>query len=731
MLPTALFRLIVLFKRLRYYRFNLSLTLLSISSLSSLLSFILILKSKNKNNRKYIIDSKYVHDVAINKRVNKDIYDQNYFLFKNFTNSNFINQFSVILRILFSNNNKHWIQLFSQIILLVTRTYLSLLITKLDSQIVKDIISFNKYMFLKGLGYWFILALPSSLTNSLIKFNSRSLSLNFKKLLTNHIQHIYLNKNLTYYKIQNITKNKNNSKQSERTIVNNIDTIISNDITSFTTLLVSTFDNFTKPIIDLILFSIYLRDNLGSLTIISIFANYFFSFYLLKRFYPNLKRLTNFNLNLNNLYYNFNLNLISNNEEISFYQGSNKIEIFKNMKILDLILKNMKAYQFKIFNYNFFKNYLTKYIWSALGYFFSSIPILFSSTSKIPITSVTSTSTNMKNFIINKRLMLSLSDAGSRLMNSIKDFNKLTILTNRIFTLLLILYNSNYKHSSFNQVGTVQKNFNDGIRFENINIINPFTNPNSILMKNLNFQFLSTGNKTSNSLLVLNSNNNGGDLIKKIISQLMPIFNKNSLLSIPNKRLLMTLPKQTYFVKNGTLRDQIIYPINSYQFFNDFKLDDSIIKNILMELKLSYLLKENSLDSIKNWSTVLSGGEKQRLNFARLLFHKPHFVVLDDSTNAISIDMENYLFHLLHCYNFNFITISQRTSLIKFHDHILKIDKNTEKIENDEPELTWNLQTLGTEEAITTLDMEIEQLKDKLSNIDKWEQERIELKKNM
>lgn len=63
-------------------------------------------------------------------------------------------------------------------------------------------------------------------------------------------------------------------------------------------------------------------------------------------------------------------------------------------------------------------------------------------------------------------------------------------------------------------------------------------------------------------------------------------------------------------------------------------IDDMI--QVLERVRLGDILSRfNGLDSIYEWSSVLSLGEQQRLAFARLLLSKPKLVLLDESTSAL------------------------------------------------------------------------------------------------
>lgn len=69
---------------------------------------------------------------------------------------------------------------------------------------------------------------------------------------------------------------------------------------------------------------------------------------------------------------------------------------------------------------------------------------------------------------------------------------------------------------------------------------------------------------------------------------------------------------------------------------------------------------------------MLSGGEKQRIAMARLIYHKPLYAILDECTSAVSIDMEGHLYGYMKQIGITLITVSHRQTVWKFHDYLLR-----------------------------------------------------------
>lgn len=71
----------------------------------------------------------------------------------------------------------------------------------------------------------------------------------------------------------------------------------------------------------------------------------------------------------------------------------------------------------------------------------------------------------------------------------------------------------------------------------------------------------------------------------------------------------------------GNLRDQIIYPDTYADMINKQITEEDLLK-IMRMVHLEHIVERDSFHVVKDWTDILSGGEKQRMAIARLFYHK-------------------------------------------------------------------------------------------------------------
>ena len=77
------------------------------------------------------------------------------------------------------------------------------------------------------------------------------------------------------------------------------------------------------------------------------------------------------------------------------------------------------------------------------------------------------------------------------------------------------------------------------------------------------------------------------------------------------------------------------------------------------------------------WDQTLSGGEKQRLTFARVLLHNPDIIVLDEATSALDPKSQDSLMAILseRLPNRTIVSVGHRQELEQFHSRKLVLER--------------------------------------------------------
>jgi putative ATP-binding cassette transporter len=132
---------------------------------------------------------------------------------------------------------------------------------------------------------------------------------------------------------------------------------------------------------------------------------------------------------------------------------------------------------------------------------------------------------------------------------------------------------------------------------------------------------------------------------------------------------LLVLPQRPY-VPTGTLRRAVTYP--------DAAHSRSIAETakVLEKVELGHLAAR--LDEEGPWDQILSGGEKQRLAFARLFLHRPDIIVLDEATAALDSRSQDRLMGLLsrEFTDATVISIGHRPELAAFHQRKIVLERS-------------------------------------------------------
>ncbi|MEP7454562.1 ABC transporter ATP-binding protein/permease [Phyllobacterium sp. SB3] len=99
--------------------------------------------------------------------------------------------------------------------------------------------------------------------------------------------------------------------------------------------------------------------------------------------------------------------------------------------------------------------------------------------------------------------------------------------------------------------------------------------------------------------------------------------------TLPANKTIIYMPRLPYFPP-GSLREAMSYPLGKDGF------TDEQLVGALHELGLKRL--ESMLDFNARWDRELSDDEQQSLAFARLMLHKPDWVVIDEALDAMEAD---------------------------------------------------------------------------------------------
>lgn len=135
---------------------------------------------------------------------------------------------------------------------------------------------------------------------------------------------------------------------------------------------------------------------------------------------------------------------------------------------------------------------------------------------------------------------------------------------------------------------------------------------------------------------------------------------------LPAGASVMFVPQRSY-LPTGPFKEALCYPHAADSF------DDDTCRRVLAQCGLDQKIQD--LTEYDNWRQRLSGGEQQRVAFARVLLHAPDFVFLDEATSALDPELETRLYTALvqSLPRSAIVSVAHRPDLARFHDHVLEV----------------------------------------------------------
>lgn len=203
---------------------------------------------------------------------------------------------------------------------------------------------------------------------------------------------------------------------------------------------------------------------------------------------------------------------------------------------------------------------------------------------------------------------------------------------------------------------TIEESPDSSLRIENLSI--SLSNGTNII------EDASVAIEPGEKVLFKGESGSGKSTLIRAVAGLWPWG--DGVIRLPKDARIAFIPQRPY-LPLGTLRDALLYP------GGDDAVSDDALKSILHRCGLAHLA--NRLETEENWTSILSGGEAQRIGFCRALLAKPDILILDEPTSALDEPSQLRMMELLdeELPSATILHVAHRPGLEAFHTREIAI----------------------------------------------------------
>ncbi|XP_061336567.1 ABC transporter D family member 1 [Gastrolobium bilobum] len=569
--------------------------------------------------------------------------------------------------------DKQGAQLLAVAFLVVSRTWVSDRIASLNGTTVKFVLEQDKASFIRLIGLSVLQSAASSFIAPSIRHLTARLALGWRIRLTQHLLKNYLRSN-AFYKVFHMASKNIDADQR-----------ITHDLEKLTTDLSGLVTGMVKPSVDILWFTWRMKLLTGQRGVAILYAYMLLGLGFLRTVTPDFGDLISQEQQLEGTFRFMHERLCTHAESVAFFGGGAREKAMVESRFGEL-LTHSKYLLKKKWLFGILDDFITKQLPHNVTWLLSMLYAIEHKGDRASI----STQGELAHALRFLASVVSQSFlAFGDILELHRKFVELSGGINRIFELEELLDAA--QSGDFVNGGAISPvrdyHSKDVISFSKVDIVTP---SQKMLASKLTCDI-----ELGGSLLVTGPNGSGKSSIFRVLRGLWPIASGR--LSRPSEDVdqeagsgcgIFYVPQRPYTCL-GTLRDQIIYPLSREEAeFRVLKMHgkgkkhpdngnllDTHLQVILGSVRLNYLLErdQSGWDANLNWEDILSLGEQQRLGMARLFFHKPKFGILDECTNATSVDVEEHLYGLAKNMGITVVTSSQRPALIPFHSMELRL----------------------------------------------------------